>query len=475
MAFVPPLKVLLLEDDADDAAFIERELRRAGLEHSLRRVVLKAAFVETLASYAPDIVLADSRLPNLDARAAIELVNAHDPTLPVIVVTGALGDEAAVALLHAGASDCVLKDRLARLGPAVRRALEERTEKLSRAAAEAALHASEVRFRRLFETALDGILIVNADSGLILEANPAVLTLVGSSPDALVGAPLWEVDALRGIFGPEAVFREMAAKGRFQFTDGVLRRRGRQPLEVEVAGSAFQTGSARIFQCNVRDVSERRRLQRALLAATDHEQRHLAQELHDGLGQDLAGLGMLMHGAMNEAKAGRLVSVEEIERMSLVVRNALRACHDIAHGLSPLTGMPGGLVEALNALKLRLGGPPGPSLELEVAECTMALPSESCDHLYRIAQEAATNAMKHARAKRVTIRLRADDRGLRLEVADDGCGVKGGRVGRTGLGLHTMHDRAASIGGTLQLLPNPGGGTNVVCQVPQAPGVRWKF
>jgi signal transduction histidine kinase len=216
------------------------------------------------------------------------------------------------------------------------------------------------------------------------------------------------------------------------------------------------------------EVGERRRLQQALLSATDHEQRHLAQELHDGLGQDLVGLGMLLQGAMSEIRSARLLTVAEIERMSLVARSALKTCHDIAHGLSPLTSTSGGLLEALNALKIRMGGPPGPTLEIDIdADCTIGLPGETCDHLYRIAQEAATNAIKHARAKRVTIKVSVDRRVLRLEVSDDGRGIKKAHGQRKGLGLHTMRDRAASMGGTLLLLTNPGGGTTVVCQVPQ--------
>jgi signal transduction histidine kinase len=216
------------------------------------------------------------------------------------------------------------------------------------------------------------------------------------------------------------------------------------------------------------EVSERQRLQRAFLSATDHEQRRLARELHDGLGQDLVGLGMLLQGAMNDVKSGRLLTTSEINRMSLVAGNALKTCHDIAHGLSPLTSTPGGLLEALHALKTRIGGPPGPSVELDIdGDCTLGLASETCDHLYRIAQEAATNAIKHARANRVTIKVRVDGHGIRLEVSDDGCGIKQAPGQRIGLGLHTMLDRAAGIGATLQLLANPGGGTRVVCHAPQ--------
>jgi len=245
-----------------------------------------------------------------------------------------------------------------------------------------------------------------------------------------------------------------------------------EALEEQRAGLEKQV-AARTAELNQRnrqlqaEIADRERLQRALLASTDHEQRHLAQELHDGLGQDLVGLSMLMHGAMAEVTAGIVPSLSEMERMTLVVRHALKACHDIAYGLSPVTGASGGLMDALKNLQSRLGGPPGPTLDLQLdPECINGLGSESCDHLYRIAQEAAANAIKHANAARVTISLYADEQGLRLEVADDGRGVQSGRTGRVGLGLHTMHDRAASIGGTVHLEANATGGTSMVCQVP---------
>lgn len=231
--------------------------------------------------------------------------------------------------------------------------------------------------------------------------------------------------------------------------------------------------SARTVELNDRnrqlhaEISERRRLQQSFLSATDDEQRRLAQELHDGLGQDLAGLSMLMQGAMKDVGAGRPLAAEEMERMLLVIRNALKACHDIAHGLSPLAGMSGGLAEALTALKRRLGGPPGPSLELQVEAASLAgLASETCDQLYRIAQEAVTNAIKHAGAQHVTLRLKMHQGALQLEVEDDGSGLEASGSGHKGLGLHTMHDRAASIGGSLLLISNAGGGTTVVCRVP---------
>jgi diguanylate cyclase (GGDEF)-like protein len=136
------LKILMLEDIPEEAEILQRELHKSGLEFIARRVQTRPAFAQALEQFAPDLVLADSRLPAFDGQSALQMVRQKDRLMPVIMVTGALGDEAAVEFLIAGASDYVLKDRLARLAPAVRRALREAA--MSRDRQEA-----EQRIRRL--------------------------------------------------------------------------------------------------------------------------------------------------------------------------------------------------------------------------------------------------------------------------------------------------------------------------------------
>src|SRR6185295_4847125 len=105
------LRILLLEDVPEEAELLERELRKAGVTFVAQRVQTQADFIEALEDFAPDVILADSKLPAFDGRKALEIARAQDPHIPIIMVTGALGDEAAVELLMAGASDYVLKDR----------------------------------------------------------------------------------------------------------------------------------------------------------------------------------------------------------------------------------------------------------------------------------------------------------------------------------------------------------------------------
>lgn len=214
------------------------------------------------------------------------------------------------------------------------------------------------------------------------------------------------------------------------------------------------------------EVGERRRLQSALLEATDTERRRLAQEIHDGLGQDLVGIALLVDGAKAELKAGRAGFDAHLRRIGSATRNALKTTRDIARGLSPLSSTSGGLLEALNALRERVSGPPGPIVIIDVDPLSVAdLPRDACNHLYRIAQEATSNAIKHATSRRIVIRLHGKGPLVRLEIVDDGCGFEDVDPTRRGLGLHTMRDRASCIGAALQVRANSSGGTAVICEL----------
>src|SRR5690348_12902576 len=104
------LKILMLEDIPEEAELLERELRKAGLAFKARRVQSRSTFTEALELWQPDLILADSPLPNFDGIWAMRMVSSRTSRIPVILVTGDLGDEAAVEFLISGASDYVLKD-----------------------------------------------------------------------------------------------------------------------------------------------------------------------------------------------------------------------------------------------------------------------------------------------------------------------------------------------------------------------------
>ena len=172
------LCLLILEDDPYDAELEIATLEESGYVCRWQRVETRAEFLARLGTSDYDLILADYRLPAFDGLTALKLVIERDLDLPFILVSGALGEEVAIESLKAGATDYVLKDRLSRLGPVVRRALREKEEQRQRKRAEEAMRKSEQRYRSLFEGLPVGLYRMTPQ-GLILHANPALVQMLG--------------------------------------------------------------------------------------------------------------------------------------------------------------------------------------------------------------------------------------------------------------------------------------------------------
>ncbi len=176
------LHILMLEDTPSDAQLIERELHKAGIAFTAQRVDTREAFIRALDEFHPDIILSDYKLPSFDGMSALQIVQSDYPEVPVIMVTGALPDIEAVELIHAGAKDYVLKDRLARLAPAVHRALSmEQGIRIRKQAEERMRLAAQV-----FESTLEGIMITDADRNIV-EVNKAFTQITGYPREEVLG------------------------------------------------------------------------------------------------------------------------------------------------------------------------------------------------------------------------------------------------------------------------------------------------
>src|SRR5271169_3653644 len=138
------LRILLLEDVATDAELIVRELRRSHIKCATRRVDTRDTFIKEIASFAPDIILADYKLPSFDGLSALAIAREQCPEAPFIFVSGALGEGLAVETLKKGATDYVLKDQLQKLAPAIKRAIDEVSERAKRKRMEEALIRSKL-------------------------------------------------------------------------------------------------------------------------------------------------------------------------------------------------------------------------------------------------------------------------------------------------------------------------------------------
>ncbi|HEX7507053.1 MAG TPA: ATP-binding protein, partial [Polyangia bacterium] len=175
------LNVLFLEDSEDDVLLVSRHLKRAGFTVESLRVDTPDDFRAALRTGSWDVVISDYSLPGLNALAAIHIFKETGPDIPFLVVSGAVGEETAVEVLKSGAHDVLIKNNLARLVPAVERELHEAVERRARRKAEERLAASEIKFRRIVETAHEGIWMLDRD-GLTTYMNRRMADMLGLDP-----------------------------------------------------------------------------------------------------------------------------------------------------------------------------------------------------------------------------------------------------------------------------------------------------
>ena len=183
------LSVLLVEDSADDAALVIRALQHGGHEISFERVQTREAMSEALDRQAWDVIISDYSMPEFDAPSAFRVFRERALDIPFIIVSGTVGEDAAVEAMKLGVHDYLLKGKLTRLVPAIERELRESAARKAHREGQHALQVSEARLRRLTEAGIIGITI-NQPSGGILEANDAFLKMTGYSREDLLAGQL---------------------------------------------------------------------------------------------------------------------------------------------------------------------------------------------------------------------------------------------------------------------------------------------
>lgn len=211
----------------------------------------------------------------------------------------------------------------------------------------------------------------------------------------------------------------------------------------------------------VEDISERLRLEEALSRARTDERGRLGRELHDGLGQQLAGLSMLLRAWERRLEAAAGPSAEEVSRAAGLLDDARQQTRALAHGLLASESVDGGLGPALRRMAEDMGRIFAVPIHVRAAGTVVDLSGVEAAHLLRIASEATMNAVRHSGCTGVWVELSGDAEAQELCVRDDGAGFDGAG-NTTGMGLRIMQHRAQVVGGCLQVRPRDEGGT-VVC------------
>ncbi len=375
-------------------------------------------------------------------------------------------------LLSAGMAGLV--NLLARRMEMYRKAHDQAKEELAvRKRTEEALRVSEERYRSVFSSATDGLLLIG-DNDRIEQANPAACRMHGWEPGALDGTMITELIApeSRHLYG---VFKDREETAGVFRADATHLRKDGTPIDVEVRGSRFSMGKERRMLAIVTDVTERKKvverlglLSRKALMAQEEERARVSRDLHDELGQLLTAsrfeLGWLQrHTAEMPEEASNALgrTIEAVEKSADELRR-------ICRGLRPPLLDDLGLEPAIRLLAQEFEERTGLKVDLETQmDESVRVSKEVALCAYRVAQEAFNNISRHSDARSVDVSLIGGASEVMLSVYDDGRGFEVGEpTADGGVGITGMRERTSLVGGSLEIRSAPSQGTRVVLRVP---------
>jgi diguanylate cyclase (GGDEF)-like protein/PAS domain S-box-containing protein len=276
------LRVLIVEDSEDDALLLIREIKKGGYDPVYERVATAAAMKKAIQEKKWNIILCDYMMPGFNAPSSIYVLKEANVDIPLIVVSGTIGEETVIECMRFGAKDYIMKPNLSRLCPAISRALEEAEVKNKHKQAEYLLNASEVRYRRLFESAKDGILILDCDTGIIIDVNPFLIELLGYSREQFIEKAVWELGPFKDIIPNRNKFLELQRQEYIRYDNLPLETIDGRLVNVEFVSNVYEEANTKVIQCNIRDITKRKE---ALKALQESEKRYRELSIIDDLTQ----------------------------------------------------------------------------------------------------------------------------------------------------------------------------------------------
>jgi PAS domain S-box-containing protein len=381
------------------------------------------------------------------------------------------------------------------------------------------MRVSEIRYRRLFEAAHDGVLLIDPGTNRIVDANPFMTRLLGYSRDQLIGKELFEIGLLKDEAASRQMFRKLKRDHEIRYEDLPLESQTGRHQDVEVVANLYHEDGQPVIQCNIRDITARklaedmssrniklkqeivrrrlvetdlrenrkeqnrllrqsrlqqtqlRHLSHRILNAQEEERKRISRELHDVIAQSLVGINVHLAAlAQGTALAPDTLHVQ-ISNTRLLIEKTVKIIHEFARELRPTMLDDLGLIPALQMYLKQFMADTGIRVSLKAFERIDQSAIRIRTTLYRIAQEALVNVARHAKASHVQVIIEPHGNVIRMSITDDGLGFevsgKSGSGKKNRLGLIGMRERAEMIGGSLQVESKPGGPTTVRVEIPQ--------
>lgn len=410
-----PLNLLIVEDDAADVELVVRELKKSGYEPHCRPVAGRDAFLQGLVEHRPDLIIYDHNLPQFSSAEALRLTQEQHAGIPFIIVSHAIGDEDAVALMRAGAADYLLKDRLGRLGESVRHALEQR------------------RLREEHAAARQSIVTLNEELALRIAARTAELRVANHSLEL------------------ELEQRKRAEEALLRLNSELEQRVEERTRDIVASHNRLQA------------------LASELTLAEQRERKRLAAELHDYLAQMLALGRMKVAQLRSKLAAGDQIDplVTDIDDL---FKKAAEYTRSLMAKLSPPVldelGLPAALAWLASEMPLH-----GLKVNVQLGTDKVALPDDQSVLLFQSVRELLLNVAKHAGTDCATVNLDVEESGrLRIEVQDQGRGFNPAapesKPAGSHFGLFSVRERMQAMGGWFNITSAPGVGTTATLSLP---------
>ena len=328
---------------------------------------------------------------------------------------------------------------------------------------QAELQRAQERFVKAFHASPDAIILSNIANGHFIDVNSGFQRLFEYSRDEVVGHTSLEFELWVNRQDRKTViqlFHEQGAVYDFEVRwwtkSGTIR-------EVLLSVEGIELDSAPCALSVAHDVTERRELERELIEISERERQRIGYDLHDTLGQQLAGIAFLGKVLAQRLAANHAVEATQAAQIVTFVNQAIEQARTLAGGLAPVTLETYGLVFALQELAASVEALFHCACKVSSHHAIHITDHAVAMHLYRIVQEAVNNAIKHGKAQQIMITLSAWQGHMTLMVRDNGVGFPTDVAARRGMGLRIMHHRARMIGASLEVQPGAPGGTCVSC------------